>query len=97
MRTLAPLDTSSVAKSLETTSRLICVQESSFAGSWGASLIASLITDAFDLLDGPPAIIGGDDTPLPYAQVLEEAWIPSVARIADSIRSITAEWLQRRP
>jgi pyruvate dehydrogenase E1 component beta subunit len=88
MRSLVPLDTRRVAESLGTTSHLVCVQESSFHGSWGASLIAALVTESFDLFDAAPTVIGGDETPIPYARELEEAWIPSTARIVESIRSV---------
>jgi pyruvate dehydrogenase E1 component beta subunit len=86
LRTLAPLDTETIANSLRKTNHLVCVQECSFIGSWGASLIALLTTEAFDVFDSPPVVIGGDETPLPFARPLEEAWIPSTERIAESIR-----------
>ena len=86
LRTLAPLDTETVATSLGKTNRLVCVQECSFRGSWGATLIASLVTEAFDLFDSPPLVIGGDETPIPYSRPLEEAWVPSIERIVDSIK-----------
>jgi pyruvate dehydrogenase E1 component beta subunit len=86
LRTLAPLDTATVAESIAKTSRLVCVQESSFNGSWGASLIAALVRDAFDFLDGPPLVVGGDDTPIPYAAELEAAWMPSTDRIMATAR-----------
>ena len=42
--------------------------------------------EAFESLDGPPAVVGGDDTPIPYAGVLEDAWLPDARRIAEAIR-----------
>jgi pyruvate/2-oxoglutarate/acetoin dehydrogenase E1 component len=42
--------------------------------------------EAFESLDAPPAVVGGDDTPIPYAGVLEDAWLPDVRRIAEAIR-----------
>jgi pyruvate dehydrogenase E1 component beta subunit len=86
LRTLAPLDTAKVAESISKTNRLVCVQECSFSGSWGASLIAALVRDAFDFLDGPPLVVGGDETPIPYAAELEAAWMPSTDRIVATAR-----------
>jgi pyruvate dehydrogenase E1 component beta subunit len=85
-RTIVPFDFDTVHRSLERTNRLVVVQESSLAGSWGATLTARVTIEAFDLLDTSPAIVGGDDTPIPFAGALEEAWLPSVDRIADAIR-----------
>jgi pyruvate/2-oxoglutarate/acetoin dehydrogenase E1 component len=68
----------------------VVVQESPSAGSWGANLISVVARDRFESLDAPPALIGGDETPIPYAGSLEEAWLPSPERIADGIRSTHA-------
>ncbi len=88
--TLVPMDVDTVLRSVERTHRLIAVQESCFGGSWGATLVARACTDAFEMLDAPPAIIGGDETPIPYAESLESAWLPSVERIVDGVRSTVA-------
>jgi pyruvate dehydrogenase E1 component beta subunit len=87
-RTLIPLDVATVGTSLEQTGRLLIVQESPFGGSWGATMIAALMLDRFELLDAPPAIVCGDDTPIPYAGVLEEAWLPTVDRIVTAVREL---------
>jgi pyruvate/2-oxoglutarate/acetoin dehydrogenase E1 component len=86
LRTLVPFDSRTVGESVERTGHLICVQESSNYGSWGASVVSEVVSTRFDDLDGPPLLIGGDDTPIPFARNLEAAWIPSVERITDAIR-----------
>jgi acetoin:2,6-dichlorophenolindophenol oxidoreductase subunit beta len=86
LRTLAPFDTATVSESIGKTNRLVCVQECPFSGSWGASLVAAVVSQVFDVLDAPPLVIGGDETPLPYAAALEAAWMPSVERIVRSVR-----------
>jgi pyruvate dehydrogenase E1 component beta subunit len=85
-RTLIPFDDDAVAASLRRTSRLAVVQEAPQAGSWGASLVARMTGDHFELLDAPPLLIAADDTPIPYAAALEEAWLPSVDRIVAEVR-----------
>jgi pyruvate/2-oxoglutarate/acetoin dehydrogenase E1 component len=89
-RTLVPLDLETVGASVDRTNRLVVAQESSADGSWGATLVARLIADRFESLDAPPLLIGGDDTPIPYAGSLEELWIPSVDRIVDGVRRTLA-------
>jgi pyruvate dehydrogenase E1 component beta subunit len=89
-RTMVPFDLSTVRDSLAKTNRLICVQECSPGGSWGASMLASLASDSLELFDAPPLLVGGDDTPIPYAGALEAAWLPSPERIADAARRTLA-------
>ena len=86
LRTLVPFDSRTVGESVERTGHLICVQECPNYGSWGASVASEVASTRFDYLDGPPLLIGGDDTPIPFARNLEAAWIPSVERITDEIR-----------
>lgn len=89
-RTLAPLDVETIAESVRKTGRLVCVQESPAAGSWGATVIAHIAEHAFDTLDAPPLLIAADDTPIPYAGPLEDLWMPSRERIAEEIRRVAA-------
>jgi pyruvate/2-oxoglutarate/acetoin dehydrogenase E1 component len=35
-------------------------------------------------------MVGGDDTPIPYARPMEDAWLPSVERIVASVREVVA-------
>ena len=76
--------------SLERTNRLLVAQEASPAGSWGASLIAAVLQDGFELLDAPPRLLGAPDTPVPYAGVLEAAWVPSAEAVAQAVRETVA-------
>lgn len=87
-RTLVPLDLESVVASVRKTSRLACVQESSVAGSWGATLAALVTNEAFEYLDAPPLLLSADPTPLPYAAALESAALPSAVGIAQSLRRL---------
>jgi pyruvate dehydrogenase E1 component beta subunit len=86
-RTLVPLDFDTITESVGRTNRLVIAQEASVAGSWGASLVAELTREHFEWLDAPPAIVGTDDTPVPYNGALESGWLPSAERIADQIRA----------
>ncbi len=89
-RTMVPFDLETVIASVAKTNRLICVQECSAGGSWGATVIASLVAEQFELLDAPPILVGGDETPIPYAGELEAAWLPSAERIAAAARTTLA-------
>jgi pyruvate dehydrogenase E1 component beta subunit len=89
-RTLAPLDLPAICDSVERTNRLIVVQEASASGSWGATVVAEVLSRRFESLDAPPLMVGGDDTPIPYARPMEDAWLPSVERIVASVREVVA-------
>lgn len=84
-RTLVPFDDECVLASLEETSRLTVVQEAPPSGSWGASLISRVVTDNLELLDAPPALISADETPIPYAEAMERAWLPSANEIVAAV------------
>jgi pyruvate dehydrogenase E1 component beta subunit len=89
-RTLVPFDLETVVASVAKTNRLICVQESPQGGSWGATVVAAFVGEHLELLDAPPLLVGGDETPIPYAGDLEAAWLPSPERIAAAARRTLA-------
>ncbi len=89
-RTVAPLDTATVLESLGRTGRIVCVQEAPAAGSWGQSVLSTVAVEAFELLDAAPALVAADPIPVPYAQSLEDATLPSVDRITSVIREVVA-------
>jgi pyruvate/2-oxoglutarate/acetoin dehydrogenase E1 component len=80
-RTLVPLDLDTIADSVDRTNRLLVVQECPPDGSWGASLVARLCGSSLEAFDAPPLLVSAEETPVPYAGVLEELWLPSVERI----------------
>jgi acetoin:2,6-dichlorophenolindophenol oxidoreductase subunit beta len=87
-RTVAPLDLDTIGTSLDKTNRLLVVQESPSAGSWGSTLIADLLRERFESLDAPPELLCGDNTPVPYAGPLEQAWLPSSERIVAAVHAL---------
>ncbi len=89
-RTLVPFDLATVRASVDRTNRLVVAQEAPAGGSWGATLISELLQDGFEALDAPPRLVAAEDTPIPYSEVLESAWIPSAERIAEAIRATAA-------
>jgi pyruvate/2-oxoglutarate/acetoin dehydrogenase E1 component len=87
-RTLAPLDLATIMSSVEKTGRLACVQECPPAGSWGATIVAQVVAQAWESLDAAPILISADETPIPYAGPLEDAWMPSEERIVEDLRRL---------
>lgn len=90
-RTLAPLDLETIIESVTNTGRLVCIQESPVAGSWGATIAAAVVEHAWESLDARPRLVSGDDTPIPYAGSLEDEWVPAVGRITEVLRTAATE------
>ncbi|PZF79542.1 alpha-ketoacid dehydrogenase subunit beta [Jiangella anatolica] len=89
-RTLVPFDDETVLASLRETSRLVVVGEGPADGSWGAALVARVARHGFELLDAAPRLVCSPFTPVPYAESLERAWLPSVDDIVAEVRSVVA-------
>jgi len=85
LRTLVPLDISSVLASVAATSRLFTVEENPQLCGWGAEVVSIVTDEGFYTLDGPPVRITTPHIPLPAAAELEDQVIPSVDRIVEVI------------
>ncbi len=77
-RTLKPLDTPAIVKSVRKTGRLVVVNEGCLTGGFTAEVAARIQREAFDWLDAPIIQVAAEDVPLPYAGVLELEAIPGV-------------------
>lgn len=86
LRTLIPLDAQAVLRSVEKTSRLFTVEENPRALGWGAEIVSIVADEGFYNLDAPLVRITTPHVPLPSAAVLEDAVLPTVDRIVDTIR-----------
>jgi acetoin:2,6-dichlorophenolindophenol oxidoreductase subunit beta len=86
VRSLVPLDTRTILDSVSRTSRLFTVEENPRLCGWGAELVSIVAGEAFYKLDGPPVRITTPHIPLPAAERLEDLALPSVDRIAETVR-----------
>src|SRR5499425_3261140 len=86
VRSLVPLDTRTILGSIGRTHRLFTVEENPRLCGWGAELVSIVADDAFYDLDGPPVRITTPHIPLPAADILEDAVLPTVDRIVDRVR-----------
>lgn len=87
-RTLQPFDLPTVLASVAKTHRALVVHEAVRYGGIGAEFAAEIAEHGFDDLDAPVARIGAPFTPVPFSPVLEQAYLPSAARIADEVRAL---------
>src|SRR4029450_6057732 len=86
VRSLVPLDTQTILGSVAKTHRLFTVEENPRLCGWGAEIVSIVADEAFYDLDGPPVRITTPHIPLPAADILEDAVIPSVDRIVERVR-----------
>lgn len=86
VRSLVPLDTQTILRETARTGRLFTVEENPRLCGWGAEIVSVVVEEVFTDLDGPPLRITTPHVPLPSADALEDATIPSVARVVETIR-----------
>jgi pyruvate/2-oxoglutarate/acetoin dehydrogenase E1 component len=85
LRTLRPLDLSTVLTSVARTNRLLAVEEGPRTGGWAAGLIGMVAEQGLHDLDDA-WIIATDETPIPYSPTLEDAYVPDTQAILASVR-----------
>ncbi len=91
LRTLTPLDTDTVLNSVKKTGKLAIVHEDNITGGVGAEIAAIVADQAFEYLDGPIVRVCGPDVPtMPFAQTLEDAYMPTADKISDGLRKLAA-------
>ena len=87
LRTLIPLDTESIFKSVRKTGRVMVLHEDCFTGGIGAD-IASLINEhCFEYLDAPVLRCASLDTPVPFAASLESQFLAN-NRLEDRMKKL---------
>jgi pyruvate dehydrogenase E1 component beta subunit len=87
-RTLVPLDRALILESVRKTGRLVIVEEDNLTGGWASDLAAIVAQDAFDWLDAPIRRVSAPDTPVPFAPVMEQFYVPSAERVVEAVKSL---------
>jgi pyruvate/2-oxoglutarate/acetoin dehydrogenase E1 component len=87
-RTLVPLDKELILESVRKTGRLVIVEEDNLSGGWAGDIVAIVAEEAFFWLDAPIKRVSAPDTPVPFAPVMEQFYVPSEERIIEAVRSL---------
>ena len=90
LRSLAPLDRTSILAVARHCTRVLILHEDSRTGGIGESIAAIIQEEAFEFLDAPVRIIGALDTPVPYSPPLENYFLPSEEEIERAARRLLA-------
>ena len=86
VRSLVPLDTKTILAEIVRTGRMVTVEENPRLCGWGAEIASIAAEECFYDLDAPIVRITTPHVPLPSADALEDATVPNVERIVETIR-----------
>ncbi|MDH7971130.1 pyruvate dehydrogenase complex E1 component subunit beta [Sphingomonas sp. AR_OL41] len=89
LRTLRPLDKTTVLASLAKTHRLVVVEEGWPTCSIASEVAAFVMEEGFDDLDAPVLRVANEDVPLPYAANLEKLALISADKIVATVKKVT--------
>ena len=89
-RTLDPLDTPAILRSVEKTGRLVILQEAVAQCSFASEVAALVAEEALDCLDAPIRRVTALDTPMPFSPKLERFVVPSEERLIAAVREVCA-------
>jgi pyruvate dehydrogenase E1 component beta subunit len=87
-RTLRPLDDELIFESVRKTNRCVVVEEGWRICGFGAEIADRVQRDCFDDLDAPIERVGSTDVPMPYAKVLETAFLPQTDEIVAAVKRV---------
>ena len=76
LRTLQPLDTEAIFKSVKKTGRAIIYQEDSLFGGIASDISAMIMEECFKYLDAPVQRVASLDSPIPFTKALEDQYLP---------------------
>jgi acetoin:2,6-dichlorophenolindophenol oxidoreductase subunit beta len=88
VRSLVPLDTKTILEEVAKTGRMVTVEENPRLCGWGAEVASIVAEELFWDLDGPVVRVTTPHIPLPSADALEDAVLPSPARIVDAVQKL---------
>ena len=90
LRTTSPLDEEAILDSVETTGRLVIVDESTPRCSLASDIAGIVASKAFSSLKAPIEMVTAPHSPIPFAPGLEKAWLPSPTSIEVAVRCTLA-------
>jgi pyruvate dehydrogenase E1 component beta subunit len=89
LRTISPLDITTVAESVRRTGRCVVVHEAPVLYGTGAEVAARVTEECFYSLEAPVLRVGGFHTPYPVAK-LEHEYLPGLDRVLDAVDRVLA-------
>ena len=91
LRTTSPMDEDSILESVENTGRLVVLDEATPRCNIATDVSALVSQKAFGSLKAPIRMVTAPHTPVPFADNLEDLYIPDAAKVMEAVRA-TAEY-----
>jgi 2-oxoisovalerate dehydrogenase E1 component len=89
LRTVYPLDKQAIVTSARKTGKCLVLYEDNYSVSIGSEVAAIIADEAWQWLDAPVKRLGGLDVPaMPYAQPMEDFFMPNPEKVATALREL---------
>jgi len=88
VRTLVPLDETTILNSVAKTGRCVVVSQAVHIGSFTGEIASMIMEKAFDELDAPVIRVGAKNGIAPQSHILEAAFLPNAADIVAAAKRI---------
>jgi len=88
LRSLRPLDTEAILKTVAKTNRVVLLEEGWPYGGITATIAAMIQEEAFDHLDAPVLRVTQADVPMPYAKAMEKAAKPNAELVVQKVNQV---------
>ncbi len=88
LRTIRPLDVTTIIASVRKTNRIVVVEEGWPYAGIGSEISAVMMEQCFDWLDAPVRRVTGADVPMPYAANLEKLSLPQPEKVRDAAKAV---------
>jgi pyruvate dehydrogenase E1 component beta subunit len=89
LRTIRPMDTAAILKSVMKTNRCVTVEEGWPQNAVGNYITSVIMQEAFDYLDAPVINLTGKDVPMPYAANLEKLALVTTDEVIEAVKKVT--------
>ena len=91
LRTVYPLDKEAILQSARKTGKCLVLYEDNFSVSVGSEVAALIADEGWRWLDGPVKRLGGLDVPaMPYAQPMEDFFMPNPEKVTRALQELAA-------
>lgn len=90
LRSLSPLDTDAILRSVKKTHRVLIAHEDKVFGGFGGELAAICASECFPWLDAPVERVGSEFTPVGFNRILERAVLPNADKVLAAARKVLA-------
>nr|WP_300323446.1 alpha-ketoacid dehydrogenase subunit beta [uncultured Anaerostipes sp.] len=88
VRCLEPFDAETILASVKKTGKAVIAHEACVKGGFGAEIASVIQEKAFEDLKRPIQRVGAPNVPVPFAPVLEDAYLPNDQDILKAVKSI---------